>query len=220
MTVIVAGLTLMMALVFGGFVRDLGVASARRAQAELAADAAALAAAAESGPYGAGLQPHEARRYAERNGARLVACECPVGASYAQVRVAVGGVVADARAVLDPRSLLPAPAPATVSGLVPALADAVQRLLDASGGRIRLVSGYRSGHAQSQLWARALQRYGTEDAADDWVARPGHSMHERGLAVDLGGDLDLAVRLISDLGLPMWRPLANEPWHFELVGSR
>jgi hypothetical protein len=45
-------------------------------------------------------------------------------------------------------------------------------------------------------------------------------MHQRGLAVDLGGDVDLAVRLIRRLDLPMWRPLPNEPWHFELAGSR
>jgi hypothetical protein len=45
-------------------------------------------------------------------------------------------------------------------------------------------------------------------------------MHERGLAVDLGGDLIRAVQLIEELDLPLYRPLANEPWHFELIGSR
>jgi LAS superfamily LD-carboxypeptidase LdcB len=56
--------------------------------------------------------------------------------------------------------------------------------------------------------------------ADDWVARPGSSMHERGLAIDLGGDLDLARSLAATLGLPLVQPLENEPWHFELVGAR
>ena len=59
-----------------------------------------------------------------------------------------------------------------------------------------------------------------EDGTLDWVAPPGHSMHERGLAVDLGGDLARAVQLIDELDLPLHRPLANEPWHFELIGSR
>jgi hypothetical protein len=45
-------------------------------------------------------------------------------------------------------------------------------------------------------------------------------MHTRGLAVDLGGDLELAVRIIDELDLPLYRPLAHEPWHFELIGSR
>jgi hypothetical protein len=40
------------------------------------------------------------------------------------------------------------------------------------------------------------------------------------MAVDLGGDLSLAVRLITRMHLPLWRPLPNEPWHFELNGSR
>jgi hypothetical protein len=45
-------------------------------------------------------------------------------------------------------------------------------------------------------------------------------MHERGLAVDLGGDVEEAAELVRKLGLPLHRPLANEPWHFELAGSR
>ncbi len=73
---------------------------------------------------------------------------------------------------------------------------------------------------QAMLWADALRRYGTAEVADDWVAPPGHSMHERGLAVDLAGDMSLAVRLIDELGLPLWRPMQHEPWHFELLGSR
>jgi hypothetical protein len=45
-------------------------------------------------------------------------------------------------------------------------------------------------------------------------------MHNLGLAVDLGGDIDLALELIERLDLPLYRPLTNEPWHFELTGSR
>jgi hypothetical protein len=70
------------------------------------------------------------------------------------------------------------------------------------------------------LWAEALVKYRDPEVADDWVARPGRSLHEKGLAVDLGGDLELAVSLIARLGLPLHRPLPNEEWHFELTGSR
>ena len=73
---------------------------------------------------------------------------------------------------------------------------------------------------QRILWKAALERYGSPDRADDWVARPGTSMHERGLAVDLGGDLSVAVALVDELRLPLRRPLENEPWHFELEGAR
>jgi LAS superfamily LD-carboxypeptidase LdcB len=102
----------------------------------------------------------------------------------------------------------------------PDLASAVHDLLHAAAGSVVVTSGYRSYQQQQQLWQQALAQYGSPEAADDWVARPGTSMHERGLAVDLDGDLSLATRLVAKLGLPMYRPLANEDWHFELVGSR
>lgn len=112
-----------------------------------------------------------------------------------------------------------APLP-TLSGMHPTMAAAVQRLIATSGGRIWLVSGFRDAQRQYQLWLGALEKYGSPEIADDWVARPGHSMHEAGVAADLGGDLNLAVRLIEQLELPLWRPMSWEPWHFELVGSR
>jgi D-alanyl-D-alanine carboxypeptidase len=91
---------------------------------------------------------------------------------------------------------------------------------EASGGRVQVTSGYRPPQRQTELWDAALVRYGHPEIADDWVARPNSSMHTRGLAVDLGGDIDLAVRIIDELDLPLYRPLPHEPWHFELVGSR
>lgn len=108
----------------------------------------------------------------------------------------------------------------SVSGLHPALADAVSKLIAASGGRIWIVSGYRDSAHQYRLWMEALEKYGDPDIADNWVAPPGRSNHERGLAVDLGGDLTLAVQLVQELGLPLWRPMSWEPWHFEIAGSR
>lgn len=108
----------------------------------------------------------------------------------------------------------------SITGLHPTLEEAVSRLISASGGRVYLVSGFRDHQRQYELWVQALQRYGDPEVADNWVAPPGSSYHERGLAVDLGGDLNLAVRLIQQLGLPLWRPMSWEPWHFELSGSR
>lgn len=219
MTALVAGLTLLLGLAVGSGAADVGGAASARARAQTAADAAALAAVAESSPSGEGRPFEAAADYAERNGGRLVKCYCEAGATAMQVVVSVDGVEARARAVLDPALLAPASI-ASTDGLHPDLAAAVGRLVDASFGRVRVVSGLRSTARQAQLWADALVKYGTPEAADDWVARPGSSMHEKGLAVDLGGDLEEAVRLIEELGLPLHRPLANEPWHFELSGSR
>jgi LAS superfamily LD-carboxypeptidase LdcB len=137
-----------------------------------------------------------------------------------QVKVSVADVSAQARAVLDPSLLRPSVVAWDRSGLQPALAAAVNSLVIAGHGAIRVVSGYRSRAAQAALWGKALQRYGNAKTADDWVAPPGRSMHERGLAVDLGGDLELAAHLIQQQHLPMYQPLRNEPWHFELRGSR
>lgn len=219
MTILIAGIHLVLTIFVSTFVAQAADVTLKRTQSQAAADAAALAAVAESAPYGRGAQASAAETYAERNGAELVACDCRAGAYEVQVTVDVDGVMATARAEIDPTLFAPAVATST-EGLVPGLERAVQVLIEASDGSVQLVSGWRSPTRQRQLWSGALARYGDPEVADDWVARPGHSMHERGLAVDLGGDLDRAAVLVAQLGLPLYRPLANEPWHFELRGSR
>jgi hypothetical protein len=219
-TILIAVLSLIVSLAVAAFSTEIAEGAALKARAQTAADAAALAAVAESGPYGRNVQSIVAREYAEANGARLVDCKCESWATAVQVEVELHGATARARAVIDPKAFAPARAWAGIGRLHPALGEAVETLIKASSGRIRIVSGYRSSETQAELWGDAVARYGDSEVADNWVAPPGRSMHERGLAVDLGGDLELAVRLIDELNLPLWRPLANEPWHFELSGSR
>lgn len=68
---------------------DLGVFLMARAKAQTAADAAALAAAAELLP-GQGSDPVvEATRYAELNGAVLIFCDCKTPGRQATVSAAV-----------------------------------------------------------------------------------------------------------------------------------
>jgi hypothetical protein len=136
------------------------------------------------------------------------------------VTVYLDGKMASAKAVLDPSALVPLVARIDATGLDPRMARAMEKLLVAARGAVHVVSGWRSPIEQSALWSEALVKYGSPEAADDWVAPPGSSMHERGLAVDLGGDVERAAQLVHDLGLPLWRPLPHEPWHFELLGSR
>ena len=218
MTVILASVATSLALLLAGFSAEIAGTSALRARAQLAADAAALAAVAESAPHG-GLDPQrQANAMARANGGRLIECLCEPGGTAVQVRVAVEDIVADARATLDPAALFPLVA-TTRTGLHPLVDRALEQLLSVAAGRITLTSGWRSPARQSALWSEALRRHGSAEAADDWVARPGTSMHEHGLAVDLGGDVEHAADLIRQLGLPLHRPLAHEPWHFELVGS-
>lgn len=107
---------------------------------------------------------------------------------------------------------------ATLDGANPAFATNVQRLIAASAGRVSLVSGVRSNARQTQLWNAALSKYGSAAAARKWVAPPGHSNHEKGIAVDFGGDLAWVKANAARFGLH--QALANEPWHFEPIGSR
>ncbi len=53
-----------------------------------------------------------------------------------------------------------------------------------SRGRIILVSGYRSHEEQVRIWEDTWEREG-EEFTRTYVAEPGHSEHESGLAVDL-----------------------------------
>jgi hypothetical protein len=220
MTFLVVGVALIVTLASAQVSEWWGRAAKLGARVQIAADAAALAAVAESAPGGRGDPDGLAAEYAELNGGRLVECACPPGATEMQVTVYLEGHVASARAVLDPSALFPLVERVDGTGLDPRLEHAVQELLVAGRGAIRVVSGWRSTADQAALWAEALAKYGSPEAADDWVAPPGSSMHERGLAVDLGGDVALAASLVDDLHLPLWRPLPNEPWHFELSGSR
>ncbi|HWC15316.1 MAG TPA: D-alanyl-D-alanine carboxypeptidase family protein [Actinomycetota bacterium] len=220
MTLLTAAIaSLVVAIVVAG-ISLVGQASALDTRAQTAADAAALAAVAESVPGGSG-RPHAlAARYAELNGARLVECICPAGATAVQVRVAVGDVIARARAVMDPSLLGPLDVFGSIAQLDPRMRAAVTTLLQAARGSVHVTSGFRSHYEQERLWADAVERHGSAEAADDWVAPPGASFHERGLAVDLAGDLLLARRLVAELDLPLHQPLGHEPWHFELIGSR
>lgn len=93
----------------------------------------------------------------------------------------------------------------------------LDNLIAASGGRIWLVSGDRDSETQAALWADAVEKYGPDEARN-WVAPPGHSNHEKGIAADLGGDLNLAHQLAPQFGL--YFPMDWEEWHIEPVGSR
>lgn len=87
---------------------------------------------------------------------------------------------------------------------------------------LRIYSGYRSPDHQSRLWQQALKKYGSPEAARKWVAPPGRSYHNKGLAADLryASDAvrDWAHKNAAQYGLHF--PLAHEPWHIELAGSR
>lgn len=99
----------------------------------------------------------------------------------------------------------------STEGMHPSLAVIVNRIIQESGGRVTVSSGFRTRAQQQHLWDE--YRAGRGNLA----ARPGTSRHESGLAVDLGGDAALRAQLAAKYGLENTVP--GEPWHFELGGE-
>lgn len=87
---------------------------------------------------------------------------------------------------------------------------------------LRVNSGYRSPERQAELWADALEKYGSAAEARKWVAPPGNSQHNKGNAADLKY-LSPEAKAWVHANAPKYGlafPLANEPWHVELATAR
>ncbi|MDO4303479.1 MAG: D-alanyl-D-alanine carboxypeptidase family protein [Bacillota bacterium] len=110
-----------------------------------------------------------------------------------------------------------------------------------AGGKITAVSGYRSKAEQTAIWTETLEREG-EAFTETYVAHPGCSEHETGLAIDLAGtapsidyirpclprqgSLASFCSLAAQFGFIIRYPegkeeithIGHEPWHFRYVG--
>ncbi len=115
---------------------------------------------------------------------------------------------------------------AAVDGMASAFATKLATMLasmpDDLRGQITINSGFRDIARQQQLWAEALIKYGSPEAARKWVAPPGKSQHNSGNAADLGFGSD-AARMwahanAGNFGLQF--PLSNENWHIEDTDAR
>ncbi len=109
-------------------------------------------------------------------------------------------------------------------------------------GSIIPVSGYRSGKEQAALYAESVQQNGAA-FTERYVALPGHSEHQTGLAIDLGlagegidficpafpyeGICDEFRKASADFGFveryakgkEKVTGISHEPWHFRYVGN-
>lgn len=116
--------------------------------------------------------------------------------------------------------------PDAMTGLRPefnnALAALFQNAPEDIRGGLQVYSAYRSPEVQAGLWENALAKYGSEQAARKWVAPPGRSRHNMGMAADLRFGNDAAREWVhqnaGQYGLHF--PMDWEPWHIEIVGSR
>jgi D-alanyl-D-alanine carboxypeptidase len=117
--------------------------------------------------------------------------------------------------------------PARINGQPVTLRDFViaplRSLLAAAAGdgrQVSITSAYRSFADQEQVLA-------ANPGFDDAVAHAGHSEHQLGTAVDLGGDRDWLRLNAPRFGFvlsypadrsPRWTCYRAEPWHFRYFG--
>jgi D-alanyl-D-alanine carboxypeptidase len=85
--------------------------------------------------------------------------------------------------------------------------DGVELLVD---------SGWRSSEYQEQLLREAVAKYGSEQEAARWVARPNTSAHVSGDAVDIGPSAAAAWLSEHGAAYGLCQIYGNEPWHYEL----
>ena len=98
----------------------------------------------------------------------------------------------------------------SVTGLQGNLLHDVAAMMRANPSLV-LNSGYRSMAEQQKLW-------NASDKSGRMVAKPGSSMHEKGLAVDLGPPSQYGW-LRANAGKFGLTNYAPEPWHWELKGA-
>lgn len=209
--VVAAGLVLAVALVAG--LGLMGRALVDRAQARTAADAAALAGAAED--------ETAAQRVARANGAVLERFDEVRGAVVVEVSRRGVSALARAREVPEPGRRIDAAGAGGPgaggggggtgmrAGLAPDLLAALARADRMLGVPVPIASGLRSRAQQQSLWDR-------RHTNPYPVARPGSSNHERGRAVDVPRRFVprlLAVAGSAGLCQPMPR---TDPVHFEV----
>lgn len=207
-TVPLVALVMVLAGVLALAVGRMGGAAAARADAQTAADAAALAGAAD------GRDAAEA--LAGANGARMVSFEQNDRDTRVVVELGPAQAVGKARRVSGADDGAggggggggSAPS-GRREGLAPAMKAALARAEQILGHEIPITSGYRSRDDQERLYAnRANNPYP--------VAPPGSSMHEQGLAIDVPPEVvPELVRVGPQAGLCHPFPEAD-PVHFEV----
>ncbi len=146
------------------------------------------------------------------------------GLGYLERQSAIAAAAPEGEYDLSPH--VPAGKEAHLAGIQPQFRGALAALFAAAPDNIRsqltLNSGYRSAERQSELYAEALAKYGSEAEARKWVAPPGKSRHQHGDAYDLAYGSDAARQWVhanaGKFGLAF--PLANEDWHIELASAR
>ena len=102
----------------------------------------------------------------------------------------------------------------------PDFSNALQQMIAERPG-LSVYSGYRSPERQAELYQQAIAKYGSPEAARKWVAPPGKSRHNHGIAADLAfaSDADKAWAHENAARFGLNFRMGHEPWHIELAGG-
>lgn len=101
----------------------------------------------------------------------------------------------------------------------------LMNIANQKGIKVKVSSSYRSVEHQRELWNKALKKYGSVKAARKWVAPPGKSNHNHGVALDVsmyrnGRKLSQKEfdNIIAQAGF--YRPMSWEGWHIEPISTK
>jgi hypothetical protein len=110
--------------------------------------------------------------------------------------------------------------PQSHDGLNSVFREKVENLLSNFPGT-KIHSAFRPAWYQQKLWDNALKKYGSPEAARKWVAPPGRSMHQSGLAMDLSYTRGEGAQVRANAGrFGLKFPMSWEPWHIEDSSTR
>jgi secretion/DNA translocation related TadE-like protein len=207
---LVMATALAFAAILAAFSADMVRAAGARAQAQTAADAAALGAAQELVVPSGRTPAQIADEYARDHGARVVSCRCDPEGDEVVVQVELDVTLPLLRQTRTVRAAARAvvAAPPGSEGLQPYFVARLNCLIEAVSG-LWIISGFRTRAEQAALY----------EAKPGLAAPPGQSNHELGLAADLGYPTAAAQRAAHaaapTCGLEF--PVSYEPWHVEPV---
>lgn len=110
-----------------------------------------------------------------------------------------------------------APQTGNMSGFYAPFKSDLDRLIADAPGAVNVTSGYRTPQRQQELWEQHAAKYPDPEVRDNYVARPGSSSHNYGLAADLSFASPEVQQWVHDnaaqYGLQF--RMDHEGWHVE-----